>query len=144
LGQVGWHAVSLIQNMLNVSLPPKDLAHVQYLAVARRPAVIPEGRLSRENCLLLSLEETDWTHVPGRYSGAGVARWWPKPPRDQSLIPDHTAMRCYGRLLLFENPLLINDTMLQRTSKLVQHSAHVGSDGRRLVVIGRRLRGGGQ
>jgi hypothetical protein len=135
LGQVGWHAVSLIQNMLNVSLAPKDLAHVQYLAIARRPAVIPEGRLSRENCLLLSLEETDWTHVPGRYSGAGVARWWPKPPRDLSLIPDHTAMRCYGRLLLFENPLLINDTMLQRTSKLVQHSGHAGCDGRRLVVI---------
>src|SRR5574340_1575526 len=67
LGQVGWHAVSLIQSMLNACISAKDLTHVQYLAVARRPAVIPEGRLGRENCLLLSLEETNWVHVPGRY-----------------------------------------------------------------------------
>jgi hypothetical protein len=135
LGQVGWHAVSLIQNMLSVSLTPKDLAHVQYLAIARRPAVFLEGRLSRENCLLLSLEETDWAHVPGRYAGAGVARWWPKPPRDRSLVPDYTAMRCYGRLLLFENPILVNDTLQQRIATLIQQSKAPGTDGRRLIVI---------
>src|SRR5207247_6871899 len=98
-------------------------------------AVIPEGRLGRENCLLLSLEETDWAHVPGRYSGAGVARWWPKPPRDRSLAPDYTAIRCYGRLLLFENPQLLNDTVIQRLSNLIQHSMRPGCDGRRLVII---------
>ncbi len=135
LGQVGWHAVSLIQNMLNISLPAKDLAHIQYMAIARRPAVIPEGRLSREHCLLLTLEETDWVHVPGRYSAAGVARWWPKPPRDMSLIPDHTAIRSYGRLLLFENPTLINDALQQRISHLIQHSNRPGGEGRRLVII---------
>jgi Tubulin like/AAA domain len=135
LGQVGWHAVSLLQDMLNASLLPKDLSHVQYLAIARRPAVIPEGRLGRENCLLLSLEETDWAHVPGRYSGAGVARWWPKPPRDRSLAPEYTAIRCYGRLLLFENPQLLNDTVIQRLSNLIQQSLRPGCDGRRLVII---------
>ncbi|MCC7447450.1 MAG: hypothetical protein IT324_08550 [Anaerolineae bacterium] len=135
LGQVGWHAVSLIQSMLNACLSAKDLSHVQYLAVARRPAVIPEGRLGRENCLLLSLEETNWAHVPGRYSAAGVARWWPKPPRDMSLAPDHTAIRSYGRLLLFENPNLINDAVQQRVSHLVQHSNRPGGEGRRLVVL---------
>src|SRR5215831_19818331 len=71
LGQVGWHAASLLQGMINVSLQPKDLARVQFFAIARRPTVIPDGRLGRDNCLLLSLEETDWTHVPGRYAGAG-------------------------------------------------------------------------
>ncbi len=135
LGQVGWHAVSLIQNMLNVSLLPKDLSHVQYLAIARRPTVIPEGRLSRENTLLLTLEETDWAHVPGRYAGAGVARWWPKPPRERATVPDYTGVRCYGRLLLFENPALINETLQQRTSLMVQHSMRPGCDQRRLIVI---------
>src|SRR5437763_12640177 len=66
LGQVGWHAASLIQTMLNASLPAKDLVHVQYLAIARRPTVIPEGRLGRENSRLVTLEETDWADVPGR------------------------------------------------------------------------------
>ncbi len=135
LGQVGWHAVSLIQNMLNASLSAKDLSHVQHLAIARRPTVIPEGRLGRENCLLLSLEETDWAHVPGRYSGAGVARWWPKPPRDRSLVPDYTEIRSYGRLLLFENPALLNDTVVMRTTNLVQQSMRPGCDGRRLVIL---------
>src|SRR3954452_8264725 len=68
LGQVGWHAASLIQNMVSASISAKDLKHIQYLAVARRPAVVPEGRLGRENSLLITLEETDWAHVPGRYS----------------------------------------------------------------------------
>src|SRR3982751_1266773 len=60
LGQVGWHAASMIQSMVNASLPAKDLSHIQYLVIARRPTVIPEGRLGREHCLLVTLEETDW------------------------------------------------------------------------------------
>ena len=85
--------------------------------------------------LLLGLEETDWAHVPGRYAGAGVARWWPKPPRDRTIAPDHTAIRCYGRLLLFENPKLVNDTLQQRVNLLIQNSNRPGSDNRRLIVI---------
>ncbi|MEP7288930.1 MAG: tubulin-like doman-containing protein [Chloroflexota bacterium] len=135
LGQVGWHAVSLISTMLNASLPSKDLAQVQYLAIARRPPVLPEGRLGRENCLLLSLEETNWSHIPGRYSAMGVARWWPKPPRDLAAMPEMNEIRAYGRLLLFDNPMLVNDTLTQRTTALVNHSARPTGDGRRLIVI---------
>jgi hypothetical protein len=135
LGQVGWQAVSHIATMMNASLNAKDLAHVQYLAIARRPALIPEGRLGRENCLLLSLEETDWAHVPGRYSGAGVARWWPKPPRDRASTPEYTNIRAYGRLLLYDNPTLVNETLVQRCTNLVKGSARPHGDGRRLVIL---------
>src|ERR1041384_3936809 len=135
LGQVGWQAVSHVATMMNASLNPKDLAHVQYLAIARRPAVVPDNPLGRENCLLLSLEETDWAHVPGRYSGAGVARWWPKPPRERSATPDYTNIRAYGRLLLYDNPTLVNETLVQRCLNLVKGSARPHGDGRRLIVI---------
>ncbi len=135
LGQVGWQAVSRVASMMNASLSAKDLGHVQYLAIARRPAVIPEGRLARENCLLLSLEETDWAHVPGRYSGAGVARWWPKPPRDRASTPEYTNIRAYGRLLLYDNPTLVNETLVQRCMNLVKGSARPQGDGRRMVVM---------
>src|SRR5258708_1652405 len=139
LGQVGWHTVSLISNMLNSSLSQKDLGHVQYLAIAKRPAVTPEGRLGREHLLLLSLEETDWAHIPGRYSGVGVARWWPKPPRDRAAMPDMNNIRAYGRLLLYDNPSLVNEAVIQRTNNLVAAGMRPGADGRRLVVLAASL-----
>src|SRR5258708_9612746 len=135
LGQVGWHAVSLISNMVNASIAPKDHGQVQYLAIARRPTVVPEGRLGREHCLLLSLDETDWAHIPGRYSGAGVARWWPKPPRDRATMPEISNIRAYGRLLLFDNPTIVNETIVQRTNNLVKHSLRPNGDGRRLIIL---------
>ncbi|HLY28582.1 MAG TPA: tubulin-like doman-containing protein, partial [Aggregatilineales bacterium] len=135
IGQVGWQSVSRISTMMADTIAAKDLNHVQYFAVARRPAVIPEGRLGRENSLLLTLEETDWAHVPGRYSGAGVARWWPKPPRDRSLMADYTSIRAYGRLLLYDNPTLVNETILQRVNNLVQASKGPQGDLPRLVVL---------
>src|SRR5579859_7757642 len=135
IGQIGWQAVSRISTMMAASIAAKDLNHVQYFAVARRPAVMPEGRLGRENSLLLSLEETDWAHVPGRYSGAGVARWWPKPPRDRALMADYTNIRAYGRLLLYDNPNVVNETLLQRASNLVQASKQPQGDLPRLVIL---------
>jgi hypothetical protein len=135
LGQVGWQALSMLSTMLATTLSAKELTHIQYLAIARRPSVMPDWRLSRENTLLLSLEETDWTHIPGRYSGSGVARWWPKPPRDRSAMPDMVDIRAYGRLLLYENPQLINDTLVPRIEALVKDSKRPGSEGRSLIVI---------
>src|SRR5450432_2579601 len=135
LGQVGWQAASRVATMVTSSLASKDLSRVQYLAIARRPAVLPENRLARENCLLLSLEETNWAHIPGRYSGAGVARWWPKPPRERASVPDYTDIRAYGRLLLYENPALISDTLAQRTAALVQDSTRAHGDKRLIIVL---------
>src|SRR5260221_11157631 len=134
LGQVGWQAVAHVASMVTSSLAPKDVPHVKYLAIARRPPVLPENRLSRENLLLLSLEETDWAHIPGRYSGAGVARWWPKPPRERASVPDYTDIRAYGRLLMYENPALISDSMAQRTAALVQDSPRAHTSGRLGIV----------
>ncbi|MEP7284659.1 MAG: tubulin-like doman-containing protein [Chloroflexota bacterium] len=135
LGQVGWHAVSLFSTMLKSSLALKDPARIQYLAIASRPPVIPAGWLYRNNTLLLTLSETDWTRIPGHYSNVGVARWWPKPLRDKSNAPDPTSVRSYGRLLLFDDPKVVYSTLQQRMGQLVQQSTRPGSDGRRLILI---------
>src|SRR5258708_37361651 len=100
LGQVGWQAVAHVASMVTSSLAPKDVSHVQYLAIARRPPVLPENRLSRENLLLLSLEETDWAHIPGRYSGAGECRVWANPPRQRCSVPSCTNIGASARLLI--------------------------------------------
>src|SRR5258708_10792736 len=135
LGQVGWQAVAHVASMVTSSLAPSDVSQVQYVEMAAGPPAFPETRLSRENLLLLSLEETDWAHIPGRYSGAGVARWWPKPPRERASVPDYTDIRAYGRLLMYENPALISDSMAQRTAALVQDSARAHTSGRLVIVL---------
>jgi hypothetical protein len=135
LGQVGWHAASLLSHMAQTALPKTDTSRVQYFAIARRPSVVPEGRLGRDHQLLLTTEETDWVTIPGRYSGAGVARWWPKPLRDKALISDFTTVRAYGRLLLFENPTFVSELLEQRVSQLTQTARRPGSDGRCSILI---------
>src|SRR5579871_2945885 len=135
LGQVGWHAVSLIADMIASSISAKDQGQVQYLAIARRPTVLPEDRLGRDHSLLLSLDETDWAHIPGRYSGAGVARWWPKPPRERTSTPEYTNIRAYGRLLLYDNPTLVNEAIVQRCMNLIKGTSRQHGDGRRQIVI---------
>ncbi len=134
LGQVGWHAVSLFSKMLTAGIAPEQPGRIQYLAVARRPPVIPEGWLYQDNYLPLSLAETGWSQIPNHYT-SGVARWWPKPPRDQSLITDHTLVRAYGRLLLFDDPKRVTDELQQRVVSLIRQSIQPGSDGRRLILI---------
>lgn len=135
LGQVGWHAVSLLSAMTATAIPKNDQQRLQFLAIARRPAVIPENRLGRENSLLLSTEDMDWVAVPGRYSGAGVARWWPKPLRDKSLVTDHAQIRAYSRLMLFENPTLVGDLLHQRATLLGQMAGRQGGDGRSSIIV---------
>jgi hypothetical protein len=135
VGQVGWHAASLLSTMVNTTFSAKEIARIQYFSIARRPSVIPEGRLPREQTLLLTSEEIDWVAVPGRYAGTGVARWWPKPPRDKTLVANHAAIRAYNRLLLFENPNLVTETLEQRTKGLLQNALRPGSDGRIAVIL---------
>ncbi len=135
LGQVGWHAVSLLSQMAQAAIPKTDTARIQYFAIARRPSVIPDNRLGRDHQLLLTTEETDWVAIPGRYSGAGVARWWPKPLRDKTLITDFSTVRAYGRLLLFENPTFASELLAQRVEQLMQTAQRPGSDGRCSILI---------
>jgi len=134
LGQVGWHAASLFSKMLSAGIAPEQTGRIQYLALARRPPVIPEGWLYQDNYLPLTLAETDWAQIPNHYT-SGVARWWPKPPRDQSLVTDHTMVRAYGRLLLFDDPKRVTDELQQRVVQLIRQSIQPGSDGRRLILI---------
>src|SRR5687768_16599577 len=70
LGQVGWHAASLMSGIIKTTFAAAP-GRIQVYAIASRPPVIPVGWLYKEDCLLLTLSETDWAHVPTYYARSG-------------------------------------------------------------------------
>jgi len=138
VGRVGLHAVARVREMLQASLPRRELqANVRLLAIARRRSLREEVVLPREERLMLDMEAIAWSDVPGRYAQMGVARWWPHSPRLREALDDLWLVRAYNRLLLYDNAALISETLF----KLVRWLREVGTGSsrdvrRRILVLG--------
>lgn len=128
----------MLHNMLSATIAPREMSAFQVLAIARRPNVIPEGRLRADRSLLISPEVTSWGEARDRFAPSGVVRWWPRPPRPTAFLTDPTNARAFGRLLLFQDYQdqgNVPKKVQQCIEETIRQSARPGSDGRRLVLI---------
>ncbi len=131
LGQEGWQAATLLQQMVADAYSSRAQTAIQFFVIARRPTTaIRKVRLMRQNCLLIGHEPLSWADVPLRYAPAGVDHWWPKR-RAAAAEVDPFLTRCYGRLLLFQDPVGVHQELGKRTAELIQSS----KNGQRLVIL---------